>query len=142
MQLIDSFNSLYNTYNKYLNENIITDAYADLSMNAYQYIVVIYDKKEITTTALANILGLKKSSVTQMLQSLEEKGYVEKLPSDSDKRSTLIKLTPKGNDVMLAEEKAITHFESKIKKILTEKELLTLESLFLKLAEGIANDDN
>ena len=142
MQLIDSFNSLYNTYNKYLNENIITDAYADLSMNAYQYIVVIYDKKEITTTALANILGLKKSSVTQMLQSLEEKGYVEKLPSDSDKRSTIIKLTPKGNDVMLAEEKAITHFESKIKKILTEKELLTLESLFLKLAEGIANDDN
>lgn len=140
MSLIDSFNLLFNTYNKFLNENFKTDGYNDLSINAYQYIVAIYDAKEITTTRLSELLGLKKASITQMLQSLEQKGYIGRKTSEYDKRSSIIKLTEKGQFLMRTEESVFSHFESKIHKSLTEDELLQLEHLLYKLSRGIAND--
>lgn len=140
MSLIDSFNLLFNTYNKFLNENFKTDGYNDLSINAYQYIVAIYDAKEITTTRLSELLGLKKASITQMLQSLEQKGYIGRETSEYDKRSSIIKLTEKGQFLMRTEESVFSHFESKIHKSLTEDELLQLEHLLYKLSRGIAND--
>lgn len=140
MSLIDSFNLLFNTYNKFLNEIFKTDGYNDLSINAYQYIVAIYDAKEITTTRLSELLGLKKASITQMLQSLEQKGYIWRESSEYDKRSSFIKLTEKGQSLMRAEESVFSHFESKIQNSLTEDELLQLEHLLYKLSRGIAND--
>ena len=111
-----------------------------MSLNSYQYIVTIYDSNEITTTKLSELLGLKKASVTQMLQNLEEKGYVIKEPNKDDKRSSIIKLTEKGRSLIRDEESIYNKFETNMQKLLTEDELIQLEDLLYKLSRGIAND--
>jgi len=141
MSLIDSFNLLFSSYNKFLNQNFKTDRFNDLSLNSYQYIVTIYDSNEITTTKLSELLGLKKASVTQMLQNLEERGYVNKEPNKDDKRSSIIKLTEKGRSLIRDEESIYNQFETNMQKLLTEDELIQLEDLLYKLSRGIANDN-
>ena len=141
MALIDSFNLLFSSYNKFLNQNFKTERFSDLSLNSYQYIVTIYDSNEITTTKLSELLGLKKASVTQMLQNLEEKGYVIKEPSKDDKRSSIIKLTEKGQSLIRDEESIFIQFETNMQKLLTEDELIQLDHLLYKLSRGIADDN-
>ncbi len=141
MALIDSFNLLFSSYNKFLNQNFKTERFSDLSLNSYQYIVTIYDSNEITTTKLSELLGLKKASVTQMLQNLEEKGYVIKEPNKDDKRSSIIKLTEKGQSLIRDEESIFIQFETNMQKLLTEDELIQLDHLLYKLSRGIADDN-
>lgn len=140
MALIDSFNLLFSSYNKFLNQNFKSERFNDLSLNAYQYLVSIYDSNEVTTTKLSELLGLKKASVTQMLQNLEEKGYVIKEPSRNDKRSSIIKLTEKGQSLISDEESIFFQFEENMRKLLSENELIQLEHLLCKLSRGIADD--
>ena len=141
MALIDSFNLLFSSYNKFLNQNFKTERFSDLSLNSYQYIVTIYDSNEITTTKLSELLGLKKASVTQMLQNLEERGYVIKEPNKDDKRSSIIKLTEKGQSLIRDEESIFIQFETNMQKLLTEDELIQLDHLLYKLSRGIADDN-
>lgn len=141
MALIDSFNLLFSSYNKFLNQNFKTERFSDLSLNSYQYIVTIYDSNEITTTKLSELLGLKKASVTQMLQNLEERGYVIKEPNKDDKRSSIIKLTEKGQSLIRDEESIFIQFETNMQKLLTEEELIQLDHLLYKLSRGIADDN-
>lgn len=141
MALIDSFNLLFSSYNKFLNQNFKTERFSDLSLNSYQYIVTIYDSNEITTTKLSELLGLKKASVTQMLQNLEERGYVIKEPNKDDKRSSIIKLSEKGQSLIRDEESIFIQFETNMQKLLTEDELIQLDHLLYKLSRGIADDN-
>lgn len=137
MALIDSFNLLFNSYSKFLNQNFKTDRFNELSLNSYQYLITIYDAQEITTTKLSELLGLKKASVTQMLQSLEERGYIIREPNKDDKRSSIIKLSEKGQSLIRDEESIFIKYEEKIQKLLTEDELIQLEILLLKLSDQL-----
>lgn len=122
-----------------INTNCKIEGYDDLSVNNYQYIIAIYDAKQITTTKLSEILGFKKASVTQMVQALIEKGYVRKSKNANDKRSSIIELTEKGVSLMKSEETIYDFFIERIKKVLTKEELNMFESLLDKVVEGVKN---
>lgn len=139
MSIIENFNSLLYIYNKMINTNCKIEGYDDLSVNNYQYIIAIYDAKQITTTKLSEILGFKKASVTQMVQALIEKGYVRKSKNANDKRSSIIELTEKGVSLMKSEETIYDFFIERIKKVLTKEELNMFESLLDKVVEGVKN---
>lgn len=55
----------------------------------------LWSKKELTIKEIAKSTGLAKTSLTSMLDRMEQAGLVEKLCNDADKRSTMIKLTNK-----------------------------------------------
>lgn len=139
MSIIENFNSLFYIYNKMINTNCKIEGYDDLSVNNYQYIIAIYDAKQITTTKLSNILGLKKASVTQMVQILIEKDYVKKSQNANDKRSSIIELTEKGNMLMKSEETIYDYIIERINKALTEEELNMFEGLLDKVVKGVQN---
>lgn len=51
---------------------------------------------------LSGILSITPAAVTQLLNSLEREGYIERLSSPSDRRITYIKPTEKGNGLIAA----------------------------------------
>ncbi|MGR9098942.1 MAG: MarR family winged helix-turn-helix transcriptional regulator [Gammaproteobacteria bacterium] len=53
-----------------------------------------------TPAALTRYLGLTKGTVSQTLQILEKKGYIEKRPDGVDKRMVHLKLLPSGDDIL------------------------------------------
>ena len=141
MSLIDSFNTLFYEYNKMLNVSCKVEGYNEITVASYQYLIAIFDAKQITITKLSEILGVKKASVTQMIHSLISKGYVTKAKDDIDKRSSIIQLTDKGNKLMESEENVYQVFMNQISKSLDTQELKQLEYLLTKLAKGVQGID-
>lgn len=56
---------------------------------------VLWKNDEITITELARRTSLEKSTLTSMLDRLEDAGYVARVPSPQDRRKILIKRTAK-----------------------------------------------
>jgi len=54
----------------------------------------------IKTSELSNILKVASPTITQQINSLESKGYVERSADKSDRRVVRIKLTEKGNGIL------------------------------------------
>ena len=50
----------------------------------------------ISIGQLAQITVMKQPTVTRLLDRMEAKGQVERLPHDSDRRVTLVRITPAG----------------------------------------------
>lgn len=47
-------------------------------------------------TELAQVAGMTKQSIGEIVDDLESRGYVERIPDPADKRAKLIRLTEKG----------------------------------------------
>lgn len=50
-------------------------------------------------TELADIIGVSKSAMTQLIDVLVRRGYVERVPDPHDRRATLIRRTARGWEV-------------------------------------------
>lgn len=62
---------------------------------------------------LAEQLSIRPSSVSDILSKLEQKGFIQKTPSDTDKRITIITLTDKGTEEVkrIRKDRAKAHKE-------------------------------
>lgn len=58
----------------------------------------IEDAKAPTLTNIAAELGITKATASVSAARLESKNYIEKVKSDKDKRSSILKLTEKGKE--------------------------------------------
>lgn len=62
-------------------------------------ISVIGSQENITLSDLVVIEGKSKSALSQVLNKLENKGFIKKKTDDKDSRKNLLRLTPKGKKV-------------------------------------------
>ncbi|KOO49115.1 MarR family winged helix-turn-helix transcriptional regulator [Viridibacillus arvi] len=106
-----------------------------LTSRQYMAMVAIAHLPEDETTLnnIARKLGTTKQSVKQLITIMENKGYVNVVPSSKDKRAINVKITNKGKDVLLVvAEKGIFFLEELFKNLSTE-ELETMWDLLKKL---------
>ena len=68
----------------------------ELTYRQLNCVEIIYENKNPTITELSEKLGITKPSTTVLIDKLEEKGFVIKVKSDSDRRSAHIHLSDKG----------------------------------------------
>jgi len=54
----------------------------------------------IRPSELGEILRLKRPTITSLVNSLENQGYVERISDDHDRRVVLVRLTNKGDNLM------------------------------------------
>lgn len=115
--------------------NKLMKEHKNLDINHAQgkILFVISRYKELSINDLCKELSLSKSTLTSMLDRLEDKGYILKRSSEKDKRITLISNTKKAdesihifNDVIIKmnakfydgfEEEDIKRFENYLEKI-------------------------
>jgi DNA-binding MarR family transcriptional regulator len=76
----------------------------ELSMKQIVYLDTVAALDRPTFTDLANRLGVSKPSVTAIIGRLIQKGYVEKIPSNEDRRVSHIVLTEKGRSLSSAHQ--------------------------------------
>jgi DNA-binding MarR family transcriptional regulator len=70
----------------------------DLSVTQVRLIGILRDRSP-SMAALADYLGLDRSSVSGLIDRAERRGLVARRPSSDDARVTLVDLTPAGRDV-------------------------------------------
>jgi DNA-binding MarR family transcriptional regulator len=67
---------------------------------------------QISTKDLTYLLGIRQQSINELLNKLEKGGYVERKPSEGDKRIMIVHLTEKGRTVQQQERKFPNIFAS------------------------------
>ncbi len=76
---------------------LLNGSFQDTGLNFSQcHALIELDKNDLRNSDLTSILKLEKSSVTRLIQSLKELGFVTELTDERDARNKVIKLTENG----------------------------------------------
>ena len=89
----------------------------ELSYAQYGLLFGLVDVGALSTRDLATAAELSPATATQMLDSLEDAGLVERVRSGTDKRVVLVSLTARGHEVTAARR---AHFEPRWRAALGE----------------------
>lgn len=79
----------------------------DLSVMRFYALYHLEYHPGISLSELSDLLLCDKSNVTRMVKTLEERGYVERQPHETDRRTSRLYLTPAGARIQA--EVAVAH---------------------------------
>ena len=91
----------------------------------------------ISPSTLAEKVGVKRATMTGLLDGLEQKGLVKRLAHPEDRRKVSIRLTDEGRQVL---DEMLPDYYSRITKLmvnLTENERQNLVSILGKVNQGL-----
>ena len=110
----------------------------DISMEQLRILQVLnecpHEDCSLTVEELKTYMLQKYSNVSRLIDKLLKKEYVEKVPSERDRRSVLIRLTPRGEQFLEKIDKIefkpgvlfVENFSDKIESVKADVEEMTL----------------
>lgn len=124
-------NKINNKYNQILQAfDIAPEQRATLEIIKYE--------SEVNQTKIANILGKDKTTISRTLNTLENKNLITK--SQIDKRTNLIQLTQKGEEILNESFSSVKNFRTNLTSKLNEEELKQLFSLLEKVVLSVEEE--
>lgn len=105
-----------------------------LTYTQYVTMMVLWEKEKVNEKDLVKALYLKANTLTDLLKKLKDKGFIDMIKDEADKRNIIISLTEKGRKlkeaaVCVPKTLAEEHW-------LTDKEFMQFKSLLYKLLKG------
>ncbi len=70
------------------------------SVTEWRILATLASKPGLSIGGLADITVSKQPTVTRLLDRMEAKGYVQRYPHDSDRRITMVRITPQGRAIV------------------------------------------
>lgn len=115
--------------------NKLIKEHKNLDINHAQgkILFVISRYKELSINDLCKELSLSKSTLTSMLDRLEDKGYILKRASEKDKRITLISNTKKADESIHIFNDVITKMNAKFYDGFEEEDIKRFENYLEKI---------
>ncbi len=105
----------------------------DLTATQLNYLEIIGELSNPTITELAAAMGFTKPSITMIVDRLVSKGFVRKVHSDLDKRSSHLHLTELGEQINKRHDFAHDSVIDLIAKKLSQNEMKTFALLLDKV---------
>ena len=105
----------------------------DLRPVQYSILTIIGDNPGLSQMTLSQILGIVRSGLVPLLDGLEGKGLIRRMPSASDRRSHALHLTAEGQHFLARADALVQEHEKRlIKKVGARghKELLDILKVF------------
>ena len=115
--------------NEFINANI---DFSPTQMKVLRHITRI---QPCTSQSLVVTLKRNKAQITRMVQSLLEKGVIEKVEHQQDKRSQLLGTTPLGEEMLEKMSVAETEVLKKLSHRLTHDQSMQLAELLEQLTQ-------
>ena len=108
-----------------------------IGRGVFRLLTTVENNPDISTKELANILGIRQSSLNERLSKLEESELIIRERDKADQRVFVIRLLEKGKDhlKLIKEDRQV--FNESISQILDEDEAKQLTELVNKLSDGI-----
>ena len=103
-KLNDIFVNLFNTVLRLEEEAIQNASYGDISITEVHTLEAVGTGRPKTMTHIANILGIKVSTLTTAINRLVKKGYAQRLRDENDRRIVKVSLTERGMDAVKEHE--------------------------------------
>ncbi len=125
-------------WNKILRENNM----ADLEGARGRVIFALWGKDGVPIKSLCEKTSLDKSTLTGIIDRLERDGYIERKPSETDKRSTIISLTGKEQEFANHVQKVSDQMNSIFYKGFTDEEITQFDTMLQRILENCKEADN
>ena len=119
-------------WNKILRENNM----ADLEGARGRIIFALWGNDGVPIKTLCEKTSLDKSTLTGIIDRLERDGYIERKPSETDKRSTLISLTGKEQEFAKNIQKVSNQMNEIFYKGFTDEEIIQFDSMLARILEN------
>ncbi len=113
--------NMANKYNQIASEHGITQSIGYLLMNI--------DEEGTTVSDVASMLGLRATSLSRMLNNLNEQGLISRKAQTEDKRSVKIYLTQKGKEKRTIAKSVVKSFNEYLNNHISESEKKSLVNL-------------
>lgn len=108
----------------------------DLTAVQYAALAAIGSHPGIDATRLSELIYFDRSTIGDVLDRIEAKGWIVRKPSSHDRRVKVVELAPSGRATLRAVEPAIRRVQQRLVAPLTARETATLVRLLTKVAEG------
>jgi len=132
---------LVETYCALMDKGAVHIRSLGLTGSQFDVIATLGDTGGMTCKELSEQTLVTKGTLTGVLDRLAKKGLIERVPSREDRRSTTIRLTPKGNarfwEVFPAH---IEYMKPYFERALTAAEVTRLRKLLLQLKNSFEKD--
>lgn len=100
---------------------------------AIGYMLINIEENGTAVTKLASLQGVKPTSLSRMLVSMEKSGMITREIAADDKRSILVKLTPDGKEKQKIAKSVVKRFNEYLNASFGEEEQQQLSELLKKL---------
>jgi DNA-binding MarR family transcriptional regulator len=109
-----------------------------LTPSQFDVIATLGDTDGMTCKELSQKTLVTKGTLTGVMDRLEMKGLIERVPSRSDRRSTIIRLTPKGGGLFRKAFPTHIHYmKPYFERALNPGEIERLQGMLLKLKQSL-----
>ena len=119
-------------WNKILRENNMSD----LEGARGRIIFALWGNDGVPIKTLCEKTSLDKSTLTGIIDRLERDGYIERKPSETDKRYTLISLTGKEQEFAKNVQKVSNQMNEIFYKGFTDEEITIFDSMLARILEN------
>ena len=141
-----SISYMFHEINKLFFENIKNETKMIGINPTYRFIFMVLsqNKDGLTQSEICNLVHLKKSSVSELLQQMENEELIIREKSSLDNRKTIVKLTNKGKSLDIKIKSVFKKYELIMSSSLSDKEKENLISYIDRLKNalkgGLEND--
>ncbi|PLX04388.1 MAG: MarR family transcriptional regulator [Marinilabiliales bacterium] len=104
------------------------------------YVLINIGKEGIPATKIAPIMGITSSSLSRLLKSMEDDGYIYRKNDNKDKRVVKVFVTEKGLKQREMVKKAVVDFNKRVMAKITPEEMETFEKVNALIREQVQID--
>jgi DNA-binding MarR family transcriptional regulator len=101
--------------------------------NVFQYL----DDEGTRVSVLAQRAGMTRQSMTQLVEHLERRGYLERVPDPADGRAQLVRTTARGREVFAIVREFVAETEQRLETRLGTAKLAQLRALLVELDNAL-----
>ena len=123
-------------------QQVCNPVIAPLRLDLYssRIIVALAEQNEMKVGALVDLMALPQSTVSHQLKRMEADGYVRRIRSETDSRSVLISLTPRGAGVAETCNRLSDSILASVGTALSDDELRLLSDLLKRVFESLPDE--
>ena len=114
----------------------------DLTAVQYAALVAIGAHPGIDATRLSRVIYFDRSTIGDVLDRIETKGWIVRQSPDSDRRIKTLMLSPAGQDVLRQVAPGIRRVQERLLAPLTAAEAKTLIRLLTRIADAGDDEDD
>ena len=105
-----------------------------VSPGQFGVLVLIRENRGLSQSALAKALGIERSTMVAVIDRLESQGLVQRVTSETDRRSYALALTPQGAELLARVTPLVRAHERQIAARLSAREKVMLMEMLERVA--------
>lgn len=122
-------------------DNHIQDVFYEMNVNLtkIQWVLLkkLKEKNGVPQQELAFLTGRDKTSLTRLINTMEKKSLVARIPSKSDRRINHIHLTKKGEQLLKETLPVMESFAKSLQENISDKEITETINVIKKVQENL-----